>query len=133
MEKIFKEPTQTPSSQMSQAAKSALKDFFFGKLLWLENTAEIDYKFTKQTQIQKLQTDIEKLINANRYAFFEVVILEANCDDIDNVDAGVIVKNFRHFLVNRQPDKFRIIINQTWSGFTIYQRSIDDFYWNIIK
>ena len=109
MDTYFSESTMTPSSEMSQAAKSTLKDFFFGKIIALENMTKTDYRLTKQNQIVKLQTDIEKLINANRYGFFEIVILEHKCDDILNVDAGVIVKNFRHYLTNRNPDKFRKI------------------------
>ena len=130
MDNYFSESTETPYSEMSQAAKFTLNDFFFNKVMALDNMARTDYRLTKQCQIKALKFDIEKSINANRYAFFEVVTLEPKCDDIENIDTGILVKNFRHFLPNREPDKFRIVINETWNGYTIYQRSIDDLYWN---
>jgi len=85
----------------------------------------------KQLQIKMLGKQVEEFINSAPYSFVEVAVLQKNCDDIENIAYSVKVKNFDFFEEKRPPSSFLLVLNDTWSSFSVYQRSIDDVAWII--
>ena len=116
--------------KLSPAGYATLTNLFMDKIMAMASNT--DYSATKQGQIDAIKERAVIFVKTNPYAYIEVVVLPPKCDDIENFEYGVMVKNFEHFKENgERPNKFRLVINHTWSDFTIYARSIDDQFWNI--
>lgn len=112
--------------KVSLIALALLSHLFYDAILALEQKLKNSIVLEKQLSVKKVQKEIEKLIMRNPYSFFEICVLEENCDDPENSVIRLTIKNFKHFMVNPEIDPlyYRIVINNTWSGFDVYQKSL---------
>ena len=121
---------QFPTPKLSQAGQATLENFFMDKIMALAQKSSVDYSIEKQRQIDASKEEAIIFVKTNPYAKIEVVVLSPKCDEHENFEYGIIIKNFEHFMENgKKPTKYGLIINHTWSNFTILQRSIDDKFW----
>lgn len=82
---------------------------------------------SKQIAVMKLKKEVFNFINTHPYAFFEIIVLPGDSMDVENPLVTLKVKNFKFFISEEfLPVYYRLVINETWSGFDLYQKSIDD-------
>ena len=101
-----------------------LADFFHQQILLLEDSQKINLALQKQKVMKSLRLSIERFALSNPHAVIEVCVL-GESNHIEDVDYSMSFKNFNEFSLQNRPSYFRIVIDETWSTLTIFQRSID--------
>jgi len=109
---------------VNEFVKTILGYIFYEKIRELEKQSGKTLVYSTQNQLQIMNENILELIQTNPYSFFEVIVLENKCEDIINAKLSIKVKNFKHFQENRNPRHYVIVINDNWSDFKIYQKSL---------
>ena len=79
-------------------------------------------------KLKKLRDKIINFIQTNPYSFVEVVILEDKCDDLQNAKLTLTLKNFKHFVEDRTPNYYTLVINNAWNDINGYEKSLDGEY-----
>ena len=120
----------TEKANINKFANSMINHLFMFVILSIGELMKED-SLSKQLAIRELQDKVLGLIAVNSYAFFDIVVLPQNSEDMDNPLLILTVKNFEFFEKNHEPRHFRIIIHNNWQDYTLYQESIDGN--NLIK
>jgi len=101
-----------------------LADLFHNKIQVLENNEEMHLVLEKQSNLKALRLAIERFSLSNFYAFIEVCVL-GDQDNINDVQYSISFKNFTEWNDNFIAQYYRIVIDETWTKLTLYQRSVD--------
>ena len=126
--KISKKPKRVTECPIDESAKAVLSYMFYERIRLLEEESNNTIVLSSQMKLKKLRDRIINFIQTNPYSFVEIVILEDKCDDLQNAKLTLTLKNFKHFIEDRTPNYYTLVINNAWNNIDGYEKSIDGEY-----
>lgn len=107
--------------ELEAQSKILLDHLFYQRFTALETIGKPRLKLSVQQQIRQLKERIENFMKNNRYAFFNIVVLENN--DVNKPLNGIMVRNFKLYVDDIEPNKYLIAIEPTWTQCQVFQLS----------
>ena len=118
--------------KINKFANSMINHLFMFVILSISQLMKED-SLSKQLAIRELEDRLMKLMATEYYSFFEIVVLPQNSTDEANPLLTLTVKNFEFFEKDHDPRHFRIVINNNWQDYNVYQLSLDGKNWIKLK
>jgi hypothetical protein len=117
--------TQKP--QLDNSSLNLFLGFFHERINATISLGSKTMSLSKQMQIRKLRTDIERFIKEHEYSYITMALLSAREDyDLDRPESGIIVKNFQLFREGdayKTPRRYFIGIMPSWTEARYFQLS----------
>jgi len=112
---------QLPS--VNKEAKLLLSNIFFNRQIQLESVSKERMVFKTQMVMRSVQDKVEHFIKSKPNGIFEIRVLEAGTDDMDNFKYALVIKNYKK--EQKNSILYFIIISNTFSpnDVTFYEMS----------
>ena len=117
--------SEESKSSLNKEAELLVRNVFHNRMIQLESKVKEQIVFSKQMEIKKLQVKVETFIERNPNGIFEIRILEKNTTNMEQFKFALVVKNFNHADLEKNPTTFFIVIDNTFDEVDFYQLSIN--------